>query len=115
MGDCQCNTRRCVTRRRRAPRRLHTVACIGWSVSQVPKRVSAERCAHSVVVICYLFLRTRGHPALSPREPRARGASGQTAPKSFVGNRLVSPSDMLKYTDEGVNVHVVCKASSTRY
>ena len=31
-----------------------------------------------------------------------------TAPKSFVGNRLVSPSGMLKYTDGGVNVHVVC-------
>ena len=60
-------------------------------------------------VICFCGPRGTAFPFA-----RGRRWRGQTAPKSFVGNRLVSPSGMLKYTDEGVNVHVICKAF-TRY
>ena len=90
--------------------RVHWLVCI----TSTQTRVRRTLCPFGRGYLLPVFA-DRGHPKAPAFAPRARGASGQTAPKSFVGNRLVSPSDMLKYTDEGVNVHVVCKASSTRY
>ena len=87
--------------------RVHWLVCI----TSTQTRVRRTLCPFGRGYLLSVFADRAPLSAIRARRWRGRG---QTAPKSFVRNRLVSPSGMLKYTDEGVNVHVICKAF-TRY